>query len=200
MSLPRRDKETKKSRGFAFLAYEDQRSTVLAVDNLNGIKVDGRTVRVEHVLDYRKKREEASGNFACAVTPPWRAASLLLSWCRFELTGSRGILHPQMGDAMAEGEVTADELRALGGNQGPQGAPGEPRGSQKESEATRGSRRVRGWAPAASLSRGIRVWATHRRRRSQGKFSLLPPPLSLAARGPQEAAFLSVGRAACLVS
>ena len=53
-----RDKETKKSRGFAFLAYEDQRSTVLAVDNLNGATVAGRTVRVEHVYDYRKKRQE----------------------------------------------------------------------------------------------------------------------------------------------
>lgn len=31
-----RDKETGKSRGFAFLAYEDQRSTILAVDNFNG--------------------------------------------------------------------------------------------------------------------------------------------------------------------
>lgn len=34
-----KDKRTKKSKGFCFLAYEDQRSTVLAVDNLNGIKV-----------------------------------------------------------------------------------------------------------------------------------------------------------------
>jgi len=31
-----RDRETGKSRGFAFLAYEDQRSTDLAVDNFNG--------------------------------------------------------------------------------------------------------------------------------------------------------------------
>ncbi len=37
-----RDKDTGKSRGFAFLAYEDQRSTVLAVDNLSGSKVGGR--------------------------------------------------------------------------------------------------------------------------------------------------------------
>jgi len=35
-----RDKETGKSKGFAFLAYEDQRSTVLAVDNFNGAKVN----------------------------------------------------------------------------------------------------------------------------------------------------------------
>eukprot|EP00892_Ulva_mutabilis_P002387 jgi/Ulvmu1/12149/UM085_0013.1 len=49
-----RDKNTQKSRGFAFLAYEDQRSTDLAVDNLNGITVDGRTVAVDHVKDYKR--------------------------------------------------------------------------------------------------------------------------------------------------
>ena len=47
-----------KSRGFAFVAYEDQRSTVLVVDNLSGGKVAGRTVRVEHVDNYRRKRAE----------------------------------------------------------------------------------------------------------------------------------------------
>lgn len=35
-----RDKATGKSRGFSFICYEDQRSTILAVDNLNGIKVN----------------------------------------------------------------------------------------------------------------------------------------------------------------
>ena len=40
--------------------YEDQRSTVLAVDNLNGAKVLGRTIKVEHVEDYRLKDEEAA--------------------------------------------------------------------------------------------------------------------------------------------
>ena len=34
-----RERDTGKSKGFCFLAYEDQRSTVLAVDNLNGVKV-----------------------------------------------------------------------------------------------------------------------------------------------------------------
>ena len=34
-----RDKKTGKSKGFCFLAYENQQSTVLAVDNFNGIKV-----------------------------------------------------------------------------------------------------------------------------------------------------------------
>ena len=59
-----RDKKTKKSRGFAFLAYEDQRSTVLAVDNLSGARVAGRTIRVEHVDNYRKKRAEVEGEEA----------------------------------------------------------------------------------------------------------------------------------------
>jgi len=56
-----RDKKTGKSRGFAFIAYEDQRSTVLAVDNLSGARVTGRTIRVEHVDNYRKKRAEVEG-------------------------------------------------------------------------------------------------------------------------------------------
>ncbi|KAJ1660283.1 RNA-binding protein Cwf29 [Dispira simplex] len=52
-----RDPETGKSKGFAFLMYQDQRSTVLAVDNLNGIKVAGRTLRVDHVKDYRPPKD-----------------------------------------------------------------------------------------------------------------------------------------------
>ena len=47
-----------KSRGFAFAAYEDQRSTVLAVDNLSGARVAGRTIRVEHVDNYKRKKAE----------------------------------------------------------------------------------------------------------------------------------------------
>ena len=54
VNLPR-DKETGKPRVFAFLMYEDQRSTVLAVDNLNGAKVLERTLRVDHVKDYKQK-------------------------------------------------------------------------------------------------------------------------------------------------
>jgi RNA-binding motif X-linked protein 2 len=98
-----RDKTTGKSRGFAFLAYEDQRSTVLAVgedslrfllkplpsvvpigsmlrahmcsyvifpfilcgvDNLNGAKVLGRIIKVDHVDNYKKKEEEDEDELA----------------------------------------------------------------------------------------------------------------------------------------
>ena len=43
-----RDKETGKSKGFAYLAYEDQRSTDLAVDNLKRlIPFDADWMKVE---------------------------------------------------------------------------------------------------------------------------------------------------------
>lgn len=55
INMPR-DKETGKPKGFAFLMYEDQRSTVLAVDNLNGANILERTIRVDHVKNYKEKR------------------------------------------------------------------------------------------------------------------------------------------------
>ena len=36
-----RDQKTGKSKGFGFICYEDQLSTILAVDNLNGMKLLG---------------------------------------------------------------------------------------------------------------------------------------------------------------
>jgi|EP00970_Alexandrium_tamarense_P012005 RNA-binding motif X-linked protein 2 len=48
-----RDKDSGKSKGFAFVKYEDARSCVLAVDNLCGSMVLGRTLRVDHVENYR---------------------------------------------------------------------------------------------------------------------------------------------------
>jgi RNA-binding motif protein, X-linked 2 len=48
-----RDEATGKSRGFAFAKYEDARSCVLAVDNFCGVLVCGRSMRVDHVENYR---------------------------------------------------------------------------------------------------------------------------------------------------
>lgn len=53
-----REEETGKSKGFAFVAYEDQRSTNLAVDNLNGAQILGRTIRVDHVSNHRNKEQQ----------------------------------------------------------------------------------------------------------------------------------------------
>ena len=52
-----RDERTGKSKGFAFACYLDQRSTILAVDNLNGSEVLGRILRVDHCEDYRLREE-----------------------------------------------------------------------------------------------------------------------------------------------
>lgn len=42
--------------------YADQRSTILAVDNLGGSKVLERTLRVDHVLNYKQlERDKESG-------------------------------------------------------------------------------------------------------------------------------------------
>lgn len=55
-----RDKETGKSKGFGWLKYEDQRSCDLAVDNLGGAEVLGRTIRVDHAR-YERKELEGGG-------------------------------------------------------------------------------------------------------------------------------------------
>ena len=61
-----RDSDTGKSKGFAFVKYEDARSCVLAVDNLTGSMVLGRTLRVDHVEKYRlpkhvQEKEDENG-------------------------------------------------------------------------------------------------------------------------------------------
>jgi len=42
---------------------EDPRSTVLAVDNLNGAKVLDRTLRVDHVSKYKQLEKGEDGKF-----------------------------------------------------------------------------------------------------------------------------------------
>ena len=53
-----RDRSTGKSKGFAFVCYEDQRSTILAVDNLNTIKLAGKIIRVDHVEQYKVPKQK----------------------------------------------------------------------------------------------------------------------------------------------
>ena len=52
-----RDKATNKSLGYAFLKYENQKSTILAVDNFNGITLLKRTLRVDHVERYKLPKD-----------------------------------------------------------------------------------------------------------------------------------------------
>ncbi|GAA5869109.1 hypothetical protein JCM16303_000362 [Sporobolomyces ruberrimus] len=61
INLPR-DKATGKPRGFCWIMYADQRSTILAVDNLNGATILGRMIRVDHTLNYKQlEHDEESG-------------------------------------------------------------------------------------------------------------------------------------------
>ncbi|KAK4052680.1 RNA-binding protein Cwf29 [Microbotryomycetes sp. JL201] len=73
VSMPR-DPNTQKPRGFAFLMYADQRSTVLAVDNLNGAKVLQRTLKVDHVLNYKQlERDQETGKMKEREAPSMAA-------------------------------------------------------------------------------------------------------------------------------
>jgi len=61
INLVREDSGRGKSRGFCFLKYEDSRSCVLAVDNFNGTKILGRSIRVDHVENYRLPKHLREG-------------------------------------------------------------------------------------------------------------------------------------------
>lgn len=45
-----RDKITGKSKGIGFICYEDHKSTILSVDNFNGIDLCGYTIYVDHIF------------------------------------------------------------------------------------------------------------------------------------------------------
>lgn len=64
-----RDTDTGKSKGFAFLGYADQRSTVLAVDNFNAATVCGRVIHVDHVSEYRLPKEFADEDTKATFNP-----------------------------------------------------------------------------------------------------------------------------------
>eukprot|EP01086_Lenisia_limosa_P012439 TRINITY_DN40777_c0_g1_i1.p1 TRINITY_DN40777_c0_g1~~TRINITY_DN40777_c0_g1_i1.p1 ORF type:complete len:349 (+),score=67.23 TRINITY_DN40777_c0_g1_i1:150-1196(+) len=52
-----RDKDTGKSKGFAFIGYEDQRSTDLAIDNFCGAVLLDKTLCVDH-CDYAQNKKD----------------------------------------------------------------------------------------------------------------------------------------------
>lgn len=63
------------SRGFAFLGYEDQRSTVLAVDNLNGVELVGKVLRVNHAKDYSPRDKDGESTLYNAAPDTDRLSS-----------------------------------------------------------------------------------------------------------------------------
>jgi RNA-binding motif X-linked protein 2 len=53
----RRDKKTGKSLGFCFIGYCAIKSTILAVDNMNGVELVGRRITVDHKKDYKPPKD-----------------------------------------------------------------------------------------------------------------------------------------------
>ncbi len=108
-----RDGKTRTPRGFAFLDFEDPRSAVLAVDNLNGTQVLGRTIRVDHVEQYTYP--ETSGG-ALDVRPPGLAEAAATRRSNFEGEASARILSEaeRRDDADKKREaVVMERLRAV---------------------------------------------------------------------------------------
>mmetsp|Transcript_1390 Transcript_1390/g.2196 ORF Transcript_1390/g.2196 Transcript_1390/m.2196 type:complete len:297 (+) Transcript_1390:203-1093(+) len=68
-----RDEETGKSKGFCFVKYEDARSCVLAVDNFCGSTILGRSIRVDHVEQYRLPKHLLEKEEELARTGPGHA-------------------------------------------------------------------------------------------------------------------------------
>ena len=78
ISLVREEGGAGRSKGFAFLKYEDSRSAVLAVDNMTGASLLGRALRVDHKLNYeppktKEEREAERAAAAAGIARPARA-------------------------------------------------------------------------------------------------------------------------------
>ena len=71
-----RDKSSGEGKGFCFIKYEDQRSTILAVDNVNGINVLDRTIRCDHIDKYKMPREVLDREEALLTEDPSKAVAL----------------------------------------------------------------------------------------------------------------------------
>lgn len=115
-----RAEDTGKPKGFAFICYEDQRSTVLAVDNLNGAKVLGRTIRVEHVEDYRLKDPDA------AKKKEWKCACGAENFKQRDNCHKCGGLRPEAEDQSEDAGATA----RLGEPPSSSNAPGDALGRE----------------------------------------------------------------------
>ena len=65
-----RDELSGRSKGFCFVKYEDRRSAILCVDNMNGTQLLGRTLRVDHKLEYVPPRATAESDSDQAAAAP----------------------------------------------------------------------------------------------------------------------------------
>jgi len=114
-----RDKATGKTKGFCFLCYEDQRSTILAVDNLNGIKLVGRIIRVDHVQDfkppkdYKQMSDETRKALTEGVAPQAVKIELSSSDSEDDITRPSGVKRPEvdLSRVKVEGHKIKKEIK-----------------------------------------------------------------------------------------
>ena len=56
-----KDSNTRKSRGFGFVTFEETRDAEKAIEKLNSTEIDGREIRVEKARDSRGQRRSGGG-------------------------------------------------------------------------------------------------------------------------------------------
>ncbi|VVA90942.1 unnamed protein product [Arabis nemorensis] len=70
-----REKRSGKSKGLAFLAYEDRRISTLASDNLDGFMLLGSNIKVNHSRKYLRREEETMAEKHCSQSVHNRKSS-----------------------------------------------------------------------------------------------------------------------------
>ncbi|XP_071069524.1 RNA-binding motif protein, X chromosome-like isoform X2 [Dasypus novemcinctus] len=93
-----KDRETNKSRGFAFITFENPANAKDAVKDMNGKSLDGKTIKVEQAI---KPSFESCGKRRLPPTPRNRAPSRSLRCGRGGSGGARG--HPLRGGHLDDG-------------------------------------------------------------------------------------------------
>lgn len=108
-----RDRETGKSKGFAFIGYENQKSTNLVVDNFNGITLlgGGRKLKVDHCKNYKRpeslKRRKDNQEVEAAPMEPFRNLQDKLQADDDRLT----TIVKKEGEQMTENEIQFDRIK-----------------------------------------------------------------------------------------
>lgn len=68
-----KDPNTRKSRGFGFVTFEEADDAEKAIEKMNNSEIDGRAVRVEKARDSRGQRKSGGGNYSRQRRSPQRS-------------------------------------------------------------------------------------------------------------------------------